>query len=383
MNYRMDFFKKTDVLLWLSTLTALGCGLLLIASMQRSGSYNYLLPQLLASAIGLCLAVLFCLADYRYPVAKWYFPAGIGLLLTASVFVFGMRVSGTDDTAWLVLPGGLTVQPSEFIKICFILTFSQHLAWLAEKDRLKSPLWLLTLLLHALLPVAAIHFQGDDGTALIFLMMAPVMALAAGVQCRWLIISGSCALVSLPVLWIFVLNDAQRSRLTALLCTDGSTMTDYGWQQFQGKLSLASGGFAGSGLFRGARVGSGIVPEQENDFILTVAGEELGFLGCLLILFLLWFIAVRLLKGIGATDDLRGKCVCGGVFSMIAAQSVINLGMELGMLPVIGVTLPLFSAGGSSLLSTLIAVGLAQSVNYHRETELNTGKLRIPHRIRR
>ena len=383
MNYRMDFFRKTDAWLWLSTLAAMGCSFLLIASMQRSGSYNYLLPQLLAAIIGLILAVLFCLADYRYLIAKWFFSAGAALLLTASVFVFGMRVSGTDDTAWLVLPGGLTVQPSELMKICFILTFSRNLIWLAEKNRLNHPLWLLTLVLHALAPIAAIHFQGDDGTALIFLLMAPLMALTAGVPFRWFAVTGGCGLAALPIMWIFVLNDTQQSRLLALLSTDGSAITDYGWQQYQGKLSIACGGLAGNGLFCGTRVGSGIVPEQENDFILTVAGEELGFLGCLFILFLLWFITVRLLKGIGTANDLCGKCVCGGVFAMICAQSVINLGMELGMLPVIGVTLPLFGAGGSSLLSILIALGLAQSVNYHREAELNAVKRRIPCRRKR
>ena len=369
MNHRTDFFVKTDAALWLSVPAAAGYGFLLIASMQRSGSYNYLLPQLLAAAVGFCLSVIFCLADYRYLVGKWFVAAGVAALLTASVFLFGMRVSGTDDTAWLVLPMGLTVQPSEFVKLCFILTFSRHLLLLSDKKRLDKPLWLLTLALHTLVPVAAIHLQGDDGTALIFLLMAPVMALAAGVPRKWLLAAGGSVLLSLPVLWGFLLNDAQRSRLSALLDADGSAMTDYGWQQYQGKLSLASGGFAGSGLFHGERVGSGIVPEQENDFILTVAGEELGFLGCLLVLLLLCFIAARILRGVCATENLCGKCVCGGVFAMITAQCIINLGMVLGLLPVIGVTLPLFSAGGSSLVSTLIAVGLAQSVLYHRETD--------------
>ena len=364
MNLRTDFFRRTDALLWLDTLAATGFGLLLIASMQRSGSYNYLLPQLLAAAAGTVLSLLFCLADYRWLIGKWYLAAGSAALLTAAVFAFGMRVDGTDDTAWLVLPGGLTVQPSELVKICFILTFTKHLSFLAERDRLRSPLWLLTLLLHALLPCAAIHFQGDDGTALIFLLMAPVMALTAGVGKRVFLVLGGCALASLPAVWFFLLHDAQRSRLLALFSPDGGD-TDYGWQQYQGKLSMANGGLAGRGLFAGPRVGSGIVPEQENDFIFTVAGEELGFLGCLLLMGLLLFLAARLLRGVVKAEDIRGKCVCGGVFAMITAQSVINLGMVLGLLPVIGVPLPLFSAGGSSLLGTLIAVGLAQSVNYH------------------
>ena len=190
------------------------------------------------------------------------------------------------------------------------------------------------------------------------------MALIAGVGKRVFLVLGGCALASLPAVWFFLLHDAQRSRLLALFSPDGGD-TDYGWQQYQGKLSMANGGLAGRGLFAGPRVGSGIVPEQENDFIFTVAGEELGFLGCLLLMGLLLFLAARLLRGVVKAEDIRGKCVCGGVFAMITAQSVINLGMVLGLLPVIGVTLPLFSAGGSSLLGTLIAVGLAQSVNYH------------------
>ena len=139
-------------------------------------------------------------------------------------------------------------------------------------------------------------------------------------------------------------------------------MTGYGWQQYQGKLSVASGGLFGSGLFNGARVKNGIVPEQENDFIFTVAGEELGFIGCMLILALLMYIILRIIKNAKLAKDFNGRLICAGVFALIASQTIINLGMVLGFFPVIGVTLPLFSSGGSSLMSILICIGLVQSV---------------------
>ena len=370
------FWRRTDAALWLSVCAAVLFGCLLIASMQRSGDYNYLRPQLAAAAAGLALAVLLGKVDYRCLADRWYIAAGAALLLTAAVFLFGMRVSGTDDTAWLVLPLGLTVQPSEFVKLCFILTFAKHLSVLRGKNALRRPWGVMSLAAHVLLPVAAIHLQGDDGAALIFLLMAAAMASAAGIPRRCFAVLGGGLLAGLPLLWAFFLNGEQRSRLSALFDPDGSAMTNYGWQQYQAKLSLACGELYGSGLFHGARVGCGIVPEQENDFILTVAGEELGFFGCLPILLLLLWILLRILRAMRLTRDFCGRCVCCGVFALIASQAVINLGMVLGFLPVIGVTLPFFSAGGSSLLSVLAAVGLAQSVNYHNDTDLHTARLR-------
>ena len=152
-------------------------------------------------------------------------------------------------------------------------------------------------------------------------------------------------------------------------------MTNYGWQQFQGKISMASGGLAGSGLYHGSRVEYGIVPEQENDFIFTVAGEELGFIGCVILMAILFGIIIRLIIDARNSNDSDGRNICTGVFATIAAQTIINLGMVLGFLPVIGITLPLFSAGGTSALSTMICIGLVQSVCNHNEDDMDTAKI--------
>ena len=172
------------------------------------------------------------------------------------------------------------------------------------------------------------------------------------------------------------MNDEHRNRILALFDLDGNSMTNYGWQQYQGKVSIASGELYGSGLYNGSRVEYGIVPEQENDFIFTVAGEELGFLGCVLLLLILFGIIIKIILNSKASNDLQGKFVCSGVFAMIASQTIINLGMVLGFLPVIGITLPLFSSGGSSALSTLICIGLVQSVRYHNIDDMDTASVR-------
>ncbi len=355
------YLKNTDIKLWAATLTAILYSLLIITSMQRSGSYNYLKTQLIALLIGFAAAVLISNSNYNYLINKWYFFAGTATVLAALVFIFGIRVSGTDDTAWISV-FGYTIQPSEFIKICFIITLTKQLSYLKEKELLNKLWALISLCLHAAVPMVIIHIQGDDGTVLIFGLIFLTMCLMSGIKLRYFTLFAGATAAAVPVIWNFILNDEHRNRLSAILFPEENTVTDYGWQQYQGKLSVASGGLFGSGLFNGTRVQNSIVPEQENDFIFTVTGEELGFIGCMLVMILLLIIILRIIKNAKLAKDFDGKLICSGVFALIASQTIINLGMVLRFFPVIGVTLPLFSSGGSSLISILICIGLVQSV---------------------
>ena len=370
-----DYFKKSDKALWFLTIIAIVYSLMLIASMQRSGEYNFLQTQIIAIATGLVSAIIISAADYKYIIKKWYFAAIISFILAGLVFVFGIQVAGTDDTAWIQI-GSLTIQPSEFIKICFIITFTKHLTYLEEKDMLKSFVGVITLVLHAMIPMIIIHMQGDDGTVLIFVLIFLFMSFIAGVQLRYFAILGGILLVSVPLIWNLFMNDDQRNRLLALFDIDGNAMTTYGWQQYQGKVSISSGSLFGKGLFNGPRVEHGIVPEQENDFIFTVAGEELGFIGCIALMIILLLIMIRILINAKQTNDMSGKLLCSGAFAIISSQTIINIGMVLGFFPVIGITLPLFSAGGTSALATLICLGLVQSVRTHNLGDMNTAVVR-------
>lgn len=376
VNTISDYFRQADIFLWLLTFSAVIYGLLLISSMQRNVEYNYLKSQIVAALLGLAAAFVISVADYKFFVRKWYFAAAAAVLLACLVFVFGIQVAGTDDTAWIALPGGFTFQPSELIKICFIVTFAEHLCYLHKKKLIENVFAVLSLALHALAPMLIIHIQGDDGTVLIFGIIFLIMAFTAGVQLRYFAVLGGLLIAGIPIIWSFFMNDEHRNRILALFDIDGNAMTNYGWQQYQGKLSIAGGEVSGSGLFRGQRVANGIVPEQENDFIFTVAGEELGFIGCVVLIAILFLIAIRVLLIAKKSNEIEGKFICCGVFAMLSSQTIINIGMVLGFFPVVGITLPLFSAGGTSTLGTLIGLGLVQSVKYHYIDDMDTAFVR-------
>ena len=321
----------------------------------------------MAAVIGILLAIVISVIDYEYIARYWWALAIISIGLFVSVFLFGITVSGTDDTAWIRLPGGLTFQPSELVKIFFIVTFSKHLEVLKSKDKLKTFLGVFSLLIHVGVPVLIIHIQGDDGSALIFLFIMLVMAVVAGVQARYFIVLGAALTIALPLLWNFFLNDEHRNRIQALFDLDSNALTNYGYQQYQSKVSIASGELTGYGLGQGYRTGVGFVPEQENDFIFSVAGEELGFIGTMLILILLLSLISKVFFiGIDARDNL-GSYIAFGMFGLLASQTIINIGMVIGLLPVIGITLPFFSAGGTSSMCLYIGIGLVQSVHMHKQ----------------
>lgn len=361
------FFTHTDIILWLLTIATTVYSIILIKSMQRGYEYSYLTSQLLAVALGYIAAVILTIIDYERIAALWWLLAGASIVLLILVFFLGVNVTGTDDTAWIYLPGGISFQPSELVKVMFILTFAKHMQYLRDHERLHSLFGVLTLFGHMAVPVVMIHAQGDDGTVLIFLFLFIIMAFVGGVQLRYFLIMILLVAAGVPIIWNYVLNEEHKQRFTAIFDLDGNAMTNYGWQQYQGKVSVASGGLSGTGLGNGARVAAGIVPEQENDFILTVAGEELGFIGCVLMLSLLLMIMIKIIMNAASARDYLGKMICVGVFAMISVQTIINIGMVLGLLPVIGITLPFFSSGGSSMLAVLISIGLVQSVHYHKD----------------
>ena len=371
------FFTKSDLILWLLSISASVYSLLLINSMQRSSDYSYMTPQILALVIGYIAAVVLTFIDYEHLARLWIVLIALALGLLLLVFVMGRRVTGADDTAWITLPGGISVQPSELVKVLFIITFSKHLQTLKDMELLHSLAGVITLVIHMAIPVAVIHMQGDDGTVLIFIFMFLIMAFVGGVQLRYFLIMLLLLAAGIPIIWTYFLNDEHKNRMTAIFDLDGNAMKNYGWQQYQGKVSVASGGLRGTGIGNGPRVASGIVPEQENDFIFTVAGEELGFIGCLLLLAILLAICIKIIMDAASARDYLGKMICVGVFSMIGVQTVINVGMVLGLLPVVGITLPFFSSGGTSLLSVLIGIGLVQSVFFHKDViETPQGRLK-------
>ena len=228
---------------------------------------------------------------------------------------------------------------------------------------------MLLVCLHGALPIILIHFQGDDGTALVFAVMVLCMMWAAGVSWKYFVSAFTTVAIASPLIYFFVMNDDQRTRIINMFDIEAD-IQGATYQQYMGRMALANGGITGRGFLRGPLTQhlNGYVPEAQNDFIFVSIGEELGLIGCFLVIILLAIICYRSIHVARICRKNSGKLICVGFFGMIFAQMIINIGMCLAVLPVIGVTLPFFSAGGTSLLCIFLGVGLVLNVYMHRNT---------------
>ncbi|MCI1982166.1 MAG: FtsW/RodA/SpoVE family cell cycle protein [Oscillospiraceae bacterium] len=368
-----DYFRRTNKLYWLLMAAISAYSLLLLKTIPAAGNgKSYFSTMLIAAVIGYLGAVALTLIDYHDIASLWYIVAGFCLFLMVYTLKFGKAVTnsgGVNARAWIYV-GSQSFQPSELVKIGFMVTFAKHLSILKERGLLKSPLHVLLLAVHALIPIALVHLQGDDGAGIIFFCMFLAMAFGAGIQWRYFAGLFAAICVAVPVAWKYVLADYQKQRIlvTYHLDEDSEAALTYAWQQIQGRTSIGSGGMWGRGLFQSPRVNSRIVPVQQSDLIFSAAGEQLGFIGCCMIILLLLLLLWRTLRIARKSTDLLGSAICLGFFGMIAAQTIFNLGMCLDLLPVMGVTLPFFSYGGSSAVCLYFGFGLVQSVAMHHDT---------------
>ena len=361
-----DYIRECEkITLVLCIITSMyGC-IAVLSATRYTGSVRQFLTQVIATFLGLVVAVGISLYDYNKLVKRWYIPAIVGLIPVILTFFFGTGPQGTDDKAWLILPGNVSFQPSELLKISFIITFAAHIAKVQDKiSKLKT---FLVLCVHGAIPVVLIHFQGDDGTAMVFAIMFTCMLFASGVRIKHLAISAAGVLGMTPLVFFFVMSDQQRQRIMQMFDLE-SDLLGGGWQQWRGRIALANGGIFGQGLFKGTLTQTANVPKGYNDFIFVSIGEELGALGLVAVMILLSSIALRALKVSRLSNKNAGKYICVGFFGMIAAQSIINIGMCLSIIPVIGVTLPFFSSGGTSVLCLYLGVGLVLSVYANRNS---------------
>ncbi len=328
--------------------SALSVVVLLSIGQTQLGSNNKASVQFIASVLGLMLAVVFSTVDYRALARAWPIHAVVawGLVLPtlflhnfrAGFVTIGYDAGGTSNYSWYRV-GGMTFQPAELAKISFILTFALHLD--KVRGRVNQPKNLLLLLVHLLAPAVVIHIQGDDGTALVFLGVGLIMLYAAGLS-HWLV--GGALL-------------AAAGGGAVLMKLRPGILKGY---QNKGAMAIGTGGLTGQGLFTGEHI---FVPNAWNDFIFAYLANAMGFAGGALVLALLLALCLRTLYTAYRSPDALGRSLCVGVFAALFLQCVINLGMNLQVLPVIGVTLPFFSAGGSSVVMMYLCVGLVLSVS--------------------
>ena len=360
---RRHFREKLDYPMMIVAIVSALYGLLLITSaVKSSDSKTNIIIQSVAIVAGIILMIFFFSIDYEVLLAlnKVIFAGYVLLLILVLLIGTGRAETGTEG--WFRI-GPISIQPAEFAKIGFIITFSHHLSKVQEK--INRPTTLFLLLLHLAVPLVLIMLQPDYGTSMVFIFIALIMLFYAGLHIRYFVIAGGLFAISTPVIWHF-LSEFQKNRILVFL-NPGLNPSGSGYNVLQSKLAVGAGELFGKGLFQGTQVQLGYLPGKHTDFIFAVAGEELGFIGCMIIICLLGFLIYRMIKGANQVRTLPGSLICIGTAGMFIFQTFENIGMTIGLMPVTGIPLPFFSYGGSSILTSFIAVGLVLGVLYRKE----------------
>ncbi len=358
--------NSNDKILTAAAIVSALYGLLLVSSATKSiGSKSLIIVQCAAIIIGLGVMVFLSKTDYSLFLELSTVIFGVYVFLLILVLLIGTGRDETGTMGWISL-GPVNIQPSEFAKIGFIITFAYHLEKIGNKiNKLKS---IFALGLHALVPLALILMQPDYGTAMVFIFITVAMLFCAGLKIRYFLGAIAAFAASTPFLWHFVLDEYQKNRILVFLNPEMSPMGS-GYNVIQSKLAVGAGQFAGKGLFKGTQIQLGFLPGKHTDFIFAVAGEELGFIGCILIIALLLVIIFRCIRCSGIAKRSGGSYISAGVAAMFIFQAFENIGMCIGIMPCTGIPLPFFSYGGSSIITSFLAVGLVLSI-YKRRRDI-------------
>lgn len=366
------FIAETDKVLLLLIAAASIFGVMMVhsATRFRLGEGEVIerdaIVMIIAAVMGIVITLIISAIDYELIMKLWPIIGLFCIGIMGITLIFGVAPeSRPDSRCWLQF-GSIYFQPSELVKIGYVITFAMHLELC--KDNINSLKSILLLGIHAVIPIGLVVLTGDMGSALVFIFITIAMLFFAGLHIGFFGAGGILAVAASPLIWMYIFDEYQRTRFLALFRPED--FADESYQQRLGLNALGSGGFFGQGYLKGTYTQAGLVPERENDFILTAIGEETGFFGCLIALLLLFFICFKMIKTGKEARDFSAQLACFGIASMIAAQVAINAGMVLMVLPVIGITLPFFSAGGTSTVCLYVGVGLIFSIyRYNRSRE--------------
>lgn len=367
------YFNSMDKGLLLAVLICSFISCLMLYSMAANelmgeigmGSFR---TQLAASILGVITIFALSATDYNRIIRLWYIYGPIALGLVLLTFTpLGYKRSGADDQAWLNI-AGFNLQPSEILKLAFILTFSYHLA--KDEENMNKLSHILLLCLHGVIPMGLITLQGDYGTAIIFAAIFIAQLLSSRIYLRYILAAAAAIPAVCAAAWFFLLGDTHKARILVLF-HPGTDPENLEYQQDLGLSALAKGKIFGLGLSAGEDAYVN-VPEMHNDFIFSYVGQALGMLGALLVVVLLSYICLKVLTDSMSSRNLQGRFICTGTFGMLFAHCFMNIGMVLKVMPVIGIPLPFLSAGGTAVVCMYTAIGLVNSTRCH-----NTRKYRV------
>jgi rod shape determining protein RodA len=365
VRHRDRAIARVDWVLLGAALVLCALGAVLVASATRGArgtpSTAYLRRDLFNVGVGLLLGTGVALIGGAR-LRRWT-PAAYLLSCALLVLVLGPRGATINGShSWIVLGGGFQLQPAEVAKVALVLALALVLGeWRATPDGPGTAEVLLVLALAAV-PIGLVLLQPDLGTVLVLAFTVIGVLAVSGASRRWVGLLLLCgALACFGVAHFHLLKEYQVKRFTAFVHPEADPR-GFGYNAAQARLTVASGGLFGTGLFHGSQTSGRFVPEQQTDFIFTVAGEELGFVGSAAILGLLGVVLWRGLRIAAQAPDPYGALVAAGVVSWFALQAFQNIGMTVGIMPITGLPLPFLSYGGSAMFANLVAVGLLENV---------------------
>ena len=362
-----DFVHRADMFLFTMSVICALYGIVVIASATKSyenGSAQFVIVQTLALVLGMLLFIEVTVIDVDIFAQHWTWLYGLSALLLLSLIPFG-AVSDTGNNGWLRF-FGIGIQPTEIVKLAFIIVLAKQLAYLKDYKNLNSVTSVAQIVGHFILMFGLILVTAQDlGSALVYFFIFAVMLFVAGVKIYWFIMGAAAIACMVPIFWTYFLEDYQRNRILAPYDSSiDPDNTGINWQQNQSKIALASGQLTGTGLGDGTQSQSNAIPGKHTDFIFAVIGEELGLIGACLVLLLLMIIVIRCIQVGLRSGSTMSMLVCFGVTATVVFQTFENVGMCIGIAPVVGITLPFFSYGGSSLFSMFAAMGLVSGIKY-------------------
>lgn len=359
-----DFFQKADIFLLILCIVTTGFGIVIISSTTaRMGAGRFILVQSVALALGILFYILFTLIDIDIIAERREFLLGFSILFISTLFIWGVKGS-TGNRSWLSfswLP--FSLQPAEICKIPFIILLAKTMS--VYRNKVSSIRCVFQMAVLMVFLVLLILVASDDaGVALPYVFIFLIMAYVGGVNIGWFLLFFGAAAAALPVLWVRgIIRDDQKDRILMLfdpaIDPDG---LDIRYQTLRSLTSLQGGGMTGQGLYHGTQTQAGATPAQHTDFIFSSIGEELGLLGCLLVLALLTGIVIRCVVVGIKSGSYMNRLICIGIAGMLVFQIMVNVGMCIGVFPVIGLTLPFISYGGSSVVTMFAAMGIVSGI---------------------
>jgi rod shape determining protein RodA len=355
-------WRRFDFALFGIVLTLAACGLLLVYSASHhSAALSHLVwKQMLWLGVGFLAMSFFYVVDYQSLVHFSYWFLGAILLLLFLLLFMGKSRGGS--ARWFHL-GWFYFQPSELAKLVLILAVTRYVS---ENNREIRKFWgMLPALGIALLMMLLILRQPDLGTAAVLLPISLAILFVAGARAWHLLSLLALGVASTPLIWNFALKDYQKRRWLSFIAPENDALGS-GYNAIQSGIAIGSGGVTGQGFLQGTQSQLNFVPMHHTDFIFSVLAEEWGLLGCLAVLLLYLALLLHAVKIAVNARDLRGTLLCAGIVAMLTTQILFNVGMTSGILPVTGITLPLLSYGGSSILTIMICVGIL--LNIRRES---------------